>query len=378
MWTHAELASKNRTGTHVDVERVNANERRLTYDRDAPRRMVIIGSRGGARYAIKFAPAWHVRIVREIQVLRTLNSGKEPFPRGSVVELLGHGGATLPPSASMQGTHATLPARVGGRVARIRIPIARARSVARLFERKARARGLQTTGGIRMRYFATRVHPGYDEWSKYAPSLRRRPVAFRRAIEEKAAVALGSALLRAHVAHGFAHVDLHPSNMLMRVTYRPKEGAPRDVRTFADVPATATPGQVNVRCRLFDFDLAYLPRKPSLPTDSPYRGAWDDADLDLWLYASMQQPNASKRSVLAPYTIVHDIARVCYFFLREADAATMRRVAKAWAKAIGRGEARVAELLDYACSVAKNYGFHEYYRAFLERAEQGLSAPKVR
>lgn len=378
MWTHAELKTKNKVGNHIEVERLNANESRLSFDQDAPRRMVVIGTRGKTRYAIKYAPAWHVRIVREIQVLRALNKGKDPFPKTGVVSLLGHGAATMPPSATMDERYVSLPARLDGAVRRVRISLQKAKSVARLFERKARARGLSTRGGIRMRYFATQVHDGYQTWSSYAPSLRRRPKAWRRAVEEKVATTLGALILKAHVAHGFAHVDLHPENMLVRVTYRPKGGTVREIDSFASVPETATPDQIGVQCRLFDFDLSYLPRRPTLPTDSPYKGSWNDADLDLWLHASFQQPDKKHRAALAPFTIVHDVARICFFFLRSADPDTMARIVRSWARAIDRPEIRVAELVTYACTVARNYGFHDYYKAFMERVDRGVPAPKVR
>lgn len=334
----------------VGIERLNANENRLSYNRNSPRRIVILVRRGSAVYAVKMFGPWSLRHVREVQVYSTLTRSKA-FPSDFMVRMAGAGTVRVPITTPPK----TIVLKIEGQNVHVDLSPSQARTISRAFRLYMSRHAIAVTPSIQARYFVTQIHPGYKEWSVW--ERRMRSVSAKTLQQAKTAVglALTEAVVRAHVATGFAHVDLHPQNILARVS-------------------TNGTGGTSAKVKLFDFDLSYVPATPRV-TQTAEKAKGDPTDLHLWYYAGLQQSNRARMASFRSYAIVHDLARIVRWFAKRGDTGFANRMVERVKNVPGLNVDAFRDAARYAQAVAFRHwageGVFSYGDAFAERIASG-------
>lgn len=290
------------TQRKIRVMRLNDNLNRVDMDPEAPRRIVILFKLGQIEFAAKVFPAESLRYAREMQVYRELHRARVPH----VVKLVGSGTGILP----LDGTLESLRIKMEKQVLHIPLTSEQKQKIKDAMTLHLRRHGRTLTESMDVRYILTQVHVGYREWSDWSRELAAFPTAFSHGLAAQVGLKMLQALLRAHLVTGFAHVDLHAHNILVALRYKKK----RVGTLSADVPKGAELKDVSVTVRLFDFDISYLPKEPSVPRSKVPRNPLKRQDLHLWYHVGMQQWDVRKRDKFRPYTILHDLVRIVFWF----------------------------------------------------------------
>lgn len=293
--------------------------------RSVPRRFLFFVRANGKSYAIKLVPPTDPQYKREHDVYATLQRPRRPFrPESDLVRMADSGIAVLRP---FFGSTQTLTLEFEPGVRRtFEIPRRSLRQLADTFIRMYRAKESKWEGlssGLHLlfsrhpsatfsvRYLVTEMHEGYLTLNTAMEHLEE--VFASKSREHYTALkhwsySVFDVLVRAHIAHGFSHYDLHPDNILVCPTIR-NEPVPHIAEWTRRIRAEKIPAcDVGCRVRLFDFDLAFVPTERTI----------DDPMYHLWAFATLGNPGQTV-AASKPFEVVglyYDLACVLTQFYR--------------------------------------------------------------
>lgn len=306
-------------------------------NRDAPpQRIVFFVAHGTKKYSIKFFLPEDKQFQREVDVYRKLSKKKEPFdPSQDMVYFVDTGILTIHTS---QNRPHYIPLRVDSQKEPVYIEldpkrikkitdtmVRRANLVFYLYGMNIFSPTLKHKNGegeYQVQYLITEVHEGFetfkDIWNM-EKELRTRGGANKNVlvgyINSNLCLKTIHTVVRAYVAHGFSHYDLHGGNILVRFSLKPPHPSNltnRDILKLVQAKK-AKVTDLRFHVRLFDFDLSYIPES----TDS-------DPEYHLWAHAALQLPETNGNAVRKNYKNVglyHDLSKLIRTFLaREIKA----------------------------------------------------------
>lgn len=264
---------------------------------------------GKKSYAIKFTPPKDFQYVREAHVYKALSRPIPPFrPADDMVRMVDSGTVTFHPFSREQSTMEI--AFEPGNKRTFEIPKATMHAMAQtMIERYdifkevdgsglsgpeiADLRAEKASAKLPFRYLVTEIHDGFMTMStamehieEAFPNPKEHTPIFHRWF-----LSLVGVVCRAHIAHGFSHYDLHPENVLIRITFRGRpinEASKLNSLVRRD---SILASDISCQVRLFDFDLAYVPSTQTAQAPT----------YNLWAYAVLRLRPTSNKSELKRY-----------------------------------------------------------------------------
>lgn len=327
---------------NLRIDRVNANENRNANEKDTPRRVVVMFRRGGKRYALKIAPAWSARYIRERTIYRQLSqpkvsNEKYAFDPRHTVRMVFDGKTDVP--LDKRQTELSFPVQLKGVTTDVRLEGDHAKKALRGFRKQARKRNFEGSS-LPVLYFVTEAPEEFGEVTHWLSAADRFPKDFAVEFREKFFHAFAPVYLRAHLTYGFGHFDLHSNNMLCKVTFQKKW-----IQNPSDLPTTmdALP-HIHVVPKLYDYDTSYSSAKLP-PMSDLVRTYGDPKDADSWFHwmcaANGECPaEADPKFPWERAGAVHDLSRLIMLFLDIDDEPRLKRARTAYANVFPRSSSK--------------------------------------
>lgn len=294
-----------------------------------PQRIVFFVSHGSKKYSIKLFLPEDKQFQREVDVYRKLSKPKAPFdPSQDMVRFVDTGILTI--NASQTRPH-YVPLRVDDqkepvyielgpkRIKKItKTMVQRAKLMRELYAINMFAPTLYKngTGEYQVQYLITEMHEGFETYMDVLQAAKELQTnASSRSnllfgyINSNLCLKAVHTVVRAYVAHGFSHYDLHGGNILLRLSLKSYRLNNLTNKQILQLIKTKKVGvkDLQFHVRLFDFDLSYIPE--SLDSDPEYH---------LWAHAALQLPESNDDEFRANFKNVglyHDLVKLITSFL---------------------------------------------------------------
>lgn len=309
----------------------NYNEERAIGNLAPPQRIVLFVSNGAKKYSIKIFLPEDKQFQREVDVYKELSAPKMPFyPSQDMVRFVDTGILTI--NANQDHPH-YIPLRVDNQKESVYVELdsKRIKKITETMVRRAKvSKQLYMTNifaptlyedgkkEYQVQYLITEMHEGFETYV----DLRKTGSKLRKEAGSKINPLFGyinsnlclkaiHTVVRAYVAHGFSHYDLHGGNVLVRLTL--KSPHPNNLSNEQVLKLIQTKkvdmNALQFHVRLFDFDLSYLPKS----RDS-------DPEYHLWAHAALQLPEPSMGGYLPEFKNVglyHDMVKLILTFMTQ-------------------------------------------------------------
>lgn len=292
------------------IERVNANTERIWVPgSDMPRRIVIFFIHKGKRYAIKAVPAWDEHLYREIAIYKQLSQpkkqGKYAFDPRHTARYVYDGKTDISVRSS---DPVVFPMRLKTGMVDIIVPKKQGRMVQRGLEQRAKSARF-TQKQVPVIYLvseAPSVFQPVQPWTK----LRRSSLSteVQNAFKMKFFYAFAPIVIRAHLTYGFIHWDLHPGNMLCKITYKGKiltqiNQLPRDIDSMK---------HVHIVPKMFDYDVSTSVVSYSSTIDPKLKRFSRQRNVNVMIEEIL---NGYPKSKWFPFGPVYDLANLHVHFI---------------------------------------------------------------
>lgn len=371
-----QLEKQKKPSAHtLQIDRVNANEDRNAIDADGPRRVVVLFRLGGKRYALKIAPAWSARFIRERTIYRQLSQPKRDTkyafdPRDSVRMV--YDGKTKVPLNKTQST-ISIPVRIKGVSTRILLQEEHAKKSLRTFRNQAKRKQFKEAE-LPVMFMVTEAPEQFTEVTRWLSAADKYPKKFAIEYREKFFYAFAPVYLRAHLTFGFSHFDLHTNNILCKITFKR-----RWVKDPSKLPTTmdALP-HIRVVPKIYDYDASYSSAQVP-PMSDLVKKYGDPKDADLWFHWMCMgegtcPTQADPKFQWERVGPVHDLSRLMLLFLEVPEEERMTRARRFYTRIYPPGKKMLGRTFDLAHKVNKEIRLVKTLDTFESR---GRALPKT-